>query len=510
MVSAVTADHSSMQPMTMATPPPRPGDERGGDACARPLTDNSARPGLAFAPGALPPAGSPVDAPLPHEQHDPVPVDRDEGDAISSGDVSPRNRSIKHLLKHAAQSTRMWSNALVSSLSPRRSVAIAPSSTRWDPASNLRAWALAPALRRLGWRVLLLAPEASLAERRRVLQLWRPDVLLLQQSRHPLNRPRFYPGVACVFDQDDADYLDARVRDEIVGCCEGASLVIAGSRAVGRMLGRHNPNVEVIWTSTPAPPPAAAQRTRVAPSLREPIVAWAHSSPFDYPAELAYVQRVMTLVARVRPGTQFWLFGCRPSTAGDDGDDARVAATFAPLEAAGIRCTAWPYMPYARYLDVVARAAVGLQPVCLDDSPYSEGKSFGKVLAYLAGEVPVVASNNVDHPLFFESGRNGFLVHDEFDCAQAVVTLLGDKALRDDVAMTALQDFRMRLSTTAIAAQVSAVLLRAIGDGGGEPPGAPDEPAELMQGDGDALDGDAAPQLPQRFTSPMRASSATR
>ena len=156
----------------------------------------------------------------------------------------------------------MWANALVSALSKRRSVAIAPSDTHWDPASNLRAWVMAPALRRLGWRVLLLAPEATLAERQRVLRLWRPDVLLLQQSRHPLNRPHFYPGVPCVFDQDDADYLDERVRDDIVGCCEGASLVIAGSRAVGRMLGRHNPNVEVIWTSTPAPAPAPLRRTR--------------------------------------------------------------------------------------------------------------------------------------------------------------------------------------------------------------------------------------------------------
>lgn len=411
----------------------------------------------------------------------------------------------------------MWANALASSVSRRRSVAIAPSFTHWDPASNLRAWKLAPALRRLGWRVLMLAPEATLAERRRVLRLWRPDVLLLQQSRHPLNRPHLYPGVACVFDQDDADYLDERVRDDIVGCCEGASLVIAGSRAVGSMLGRHNPNVEVIWTSTPAPAPATAARQRVRPSMREPIVAWAHSSPFDYPAELAYVKRVMTLVARVRPGTQFWLFGCAQGGA----DDARVAATFAPLEAAGIRCTAWPYMPYARYLDVVARAAVGLQPVCIDDSPYSEGKSFGKVLAYLAGEVPVVASNNVDHPLFFESGRNGFLVHDEFDCAQAVVTLLGDKALRDDVAMTALQDFRMRLSTAAVAAQVSAALLRVIGAAGPNADDAPDERDEPIEasrpgaepgaGDAGALGAEAAiTPPPQPFAAPMRASSATR
>ncbi len=367
-------------------------------------------------------------------------------------DAAPRGKWIKARLRHWVQSGSMWCQALLYGRSRRRSIVIAPSHTRWDAASNLRAWKLAPALRQLGWRVLLLAPEASLAERRRVLRLWRPDVMLLQQSRHPLNRPSLYPGVRCVFDQDDADYLDHQVRGDIVECCQGSELVIAGSRAVARMLGRHNANVEVIWTSTPAPPP---QHRHSPPSKRESIVAWAHASPFDYPAEMDYVRAAMHAVARVRPGTQFWLFGC--------GDDARARAWFQPLEAAGIRCRAWSYMPYRRYLDVVARAAVGLQPVCVEDSPYSEGKSFGKVLAYLAGDVPVVASDNVDHPLFFDSGRNGFLVRDPIDCAQAVVTLLDDKALRDDVAAAAMQDFRMRLSTAAVAAQVSSALLKVMG-----------------------------------------------
>ena len=360
--------------------------------------------------------------------------------------------NLKGRLRHTVQSARMWGRLLASTLSRRRGVAIAPSMSHWDPASNLRAWQMAPELRRLGWRVMLLAPEAPLCERRLALRMWRPDVLLLQQSRHPLNRPRLYPGVTCVFDQDDADYLDERIRGEIIGCCEGSARVIAGSRAVADMLRQHNPNVDVIWTSTPIP--ARDAGVCVPPSKREPIVAWAHSSPFHYPAEMAYVQRVMTMVARERPGAQFWLFGCQ--------DQARAAAYLAPFEAAGVRCKAWPYMPYAEYLGVVARTAVGLQPVCIQEAPYSQGKSFGKVLAYLAGGVPVVASNNVEHPLFFESGRNGFLVDNEDDCARSVLELLNDAALRDRIADAATKDFRARLSTAATARQLSDSLAKAV------------------------------------------------
>ncbi len=365
---------------------------------------------------------------------------------------------VKSHLRHLAQSAGMWTQALSSSALGRPALAIAPSGTSWDAASRLRAWTLAAALRNLGWRVLLLAPEASLAERRLALRLWRPDVLLLQQSRHPLNRPRFYPGVTCVFDQDDADYLDERVRREIIGCCEGSALVIAGSREVAAMLAPHSKRVEVVWTSTPAP---SANVHVPPPSARGPIVAWAHGDPFGYPAELAQLQRVMVQVGAALPDVQFWMFGCQP-------DDPRVAQAFEPLVAAGVACKPWPYMNYARYLEAVSGAAVGLMPVCVEESPYSRGKSFGKVLAYLVGRVPVVASNNVEHPLFFESGRNGFLFDDDAQCAQAIIRLLQDQALRNRVADEALRDFHAHLSTDAVAQKVSAMLMPLIEEGRSE------------------------------------------
>lgn len=49
------------------------------------------------------------------------------------------------------------------------------------------------------------------------------------------------------------------------------------------------------------------------------------------------------------------------------------------------------------------------------ENPFSRGKSFGKLLAYLIADVAIVASNNVDHPLFFQDGVNGVLAPNDVD-----------------------------------------------------------------------------------------------
>lgn len=56
-------------------------------------------------------------------------------------------------------------------------------------------------------------------------------------------------------------------------------------------------------------------------------------------------------------------------------------------------------MRYRKFNSSLGRSAVGLQPVCLSN-PFSRGKPSGKVLAYLASDVAIVASNAVDHPQF--------------------------------------------------------------------------------------------------------------
>src|SRR5262249_58601733 len=100
-------------------------------------------------------------------------------------------------------------------------------------------------------------------------------------------------------------------------------------------------------------------------------------------------------------GSRFDLYGV------DDGPAAEPYLD--PLRRAGMAVRTYPRLPYRTFIRTLSRATVGLQPVCTD-SPFSQGKSFGKVLAYLAANVPVVATDEVDHPVFFRDAENGFLV----------------------------------------------------------------------------------------------------
>jgi hypothetical protein len=333
--------------------------------------------------------------------------------------------------------------------SPRRRpcVVIFPSNQPWDAASNLRAWLIAPELERLGWRVVLVPEPLSLSQRQRILRLEHPDVVLLQQTRNPLNQPHLYPSFPCVLDADDADYLDPKHHERIVRCAEDAAAVIGGSRFVAQCLGRHNAVSHVLWTCTPKPerPPA------IPPDQRAAVVAWAHASPLAYPHEAEFIQRVMVEVCRRTPCT-FWLFGTT---------EAEAQTWFAPVREAGGTCVAIAPMAYDAYLAKVAEAGVGLQPVSLHNE-FSQGKSFGKLLAYLAGQVAVVASDAVDHPVFFRPWENGVIVADEVPAwTDAIVRLLEDPALRTRVALAGWSDFHDRLTSEVFARLLDPVLRRA-------------------------------------------------
>jgi hypothetical protein len=329
--------------------------------------------------------------------------------------------------------------------SGQRSVVMFPSELPWDPASNLRAWLLAPELRRRGWRVVLVPQPLSLAQRNRILSKARPDVVLMQQTRHLLNDPKLYPGYQCVLDIDDADYLDPRHRDRIGSACAAAAGIIAGSTFIAELLRpRTRGPVTVVWTGTPA----RARRQLVPNSLRAPIVAWAHSAPLTYPTEAKFVHDVMAEVMR-RMRCEFWLFGTREDEAAD---------WFRELRSLGGTCKAIPGLPYADYLAKVAEAAVGLQPVCTENL-FSNGKSFGKILAYLDGHVGVVATDAVDHPLFFSSGVNGVLEENDVNkWATHIVHLLENPELREKLAFRAWRDFQERLTTSRAAELVDAFL----------------------------------------------------
>lgn len=316
----------------------------------------------------------------------------------------------------------------------------------------MRGYEIAAALRSLGWRATVVPPQLSLCQRERIIRRERPDLLLLQQARHPLNRPDLY-SIPCVFDIDDADWCDPARADAIVACCRQSAAVIAGSRAVAEWCGGRNANTTVIWTGTPMPP-----RPGYPPqSERGPVVAWAHSSPLGYPHEAALVRDVLVRLAQ-QTKFDYWVYGVAPH------QRQAMEPHLAPIRSAGVTVRSFPFMPYGSFLRTLQEVAVGLQPVC-SENPYSQGKSFGKVLAYVASGVPVVASDAVDHPLFFRDGVNGFLAGDGKDesahiesWVTAVRQLLEDPARRQRIADAAYTDGVAQLSTESAALRVDGVL----------------------------------------------------
>jgi hypothetical protein len=289
---------------------------------------------------------------------------------------------------------------------PEPRVAFLPSKGR-EMSSLLRIYLIAEAMRPLGWSILVLPATLSLPQRHRFLQRFGPDVIVMQGSRHVLNRPALYPGYRIVYDMDDADFDLPRLSEAVREAMEGVHLVLAGSRYVAAWCRAQGASARVVWTgaplSNPLPPRQAA---------RPPVVAWAQSAPVDYAGERAFVA-VMRRVAMHRPGVRLRLFGRRP------GDDDAIIA---PFTSAGVAVEWLPTMPYGRFLRSLDDAAVGLSPICPENC-FSQGKSFGKVLAYLDRGVPVVASDEADHALFFTPG-SGVLSNVPVVWSQTVLRVL--------------------------------------------------------------------------------------
>ena len=261
---------------------------------------------------------------------------------------------------------------------------------------------------------------------------------MLQHARHKLNRPRYYPGTTCVYDCDDADILEPERTDAVIECCRDSSAVIAGSRFLAGQFRPHNPNVSVVWTGSYIQPVARRRPSED----RDRVVAWAASCPLEYPVEAEWVAHVMARLAeRVR--FTFRLYGAKP------GQEAQLAALLRPIRDKGVHVELFELMPYRRFVRTLDAVAVGLHPVCIRN-PFSQGKSFGKLLAYLAADVAIVTSSEVDHPLFFEDGRNGMLVSEDVETwVDRCERLLLDTESRGRMVAEAHNDYLRRLTTGA-------------------------------------------------------------
>ena len=314
-------------------------------------------------------------------------------------------------------------------------VIFSPSDGNRGYSSGLRGYAIAEELRNFGWRTSVIPKQLELSQRQRLVHLERPDVIVLQKAKHPLNRPKFYPNATCVFDLDDADFLDLTHQEGTIECIRNSSGVIAGSRFVADFAGKYNSHVEIIWTSS------TPSKYRSEHKLMPPVVAFATSDADKYPRECALVTSALS---RVRSRDwQFWLFGVHNPIVGQ-----RMTTD---LKDRGISCQIFPFMSYTKFMKIMEVVSIGLAPIVPSISAEVGGKSFGKFLSYLNCRVTTIASNFADHPLFFENGINGYLASSPSEFAEYIDLLLSDSELREQIAESAYKDYLDKLSTHAAA-----------------------------------------------------------
>lgn len=315
-------------------------------------------------------------------------------------------------------------------------VAFLPAGPATDGAVRLRVIAPARELRALGWRTTVLPWKLSLDGRRAALAALRPDILVMQGSRHPLNRPEAYPGQPILYDIDDADFHLPHLADPVARAMDCVAGVIAGSDYVARWCaGAGAPRVRRVWTGAPV-----SRRRRTDPARRPPVIAWAQTGPETYVREAAFVLEVMTALSRRHPGVRLRLYDRRAG---------QGEAFLAPFRAAGIAVEWRRRMGYGAYLASFDDVALGFAPLA-PETPFSRGKSFGKVLAYLDRKVPVIASDAGDHAGPFRPG-SAVITSDPAAWIDAALGLLADGAARVRMAEAGFADFERHLTTACAA-----------------------------------------------------------
>lgn len=305
----------------------------------------------------------------------------------------------------------------------------------------LRAHNIAAGLASHGWASIVIDPSLSLVQRNRLLERFKPDVVVVQQCRHRLNRLEHISKWHFVLDIDDADFLDPKLTPVLESVASYAAAVMAGNCYLRDWALQFNSNVSVVWTGTPltaAPRPSHRQRA--------PIITWAQSGPLGYPDELAFCRDIILgVVSRIGP-VDFRLYDC---------EGKENHPVLKDLEAAGVRLQLLPFMKYDQFLASLQQASIGLSP--LAGRNFSLGKSFGKILGYIDARVPVICSDSADHGLFFTS-QSGVVSNDPDVWVDAICCLLADPDARDRMAASAYDLALSRLSTEAATRQVHEIL----------------------------------------------------
>ncbi len=363
--------------------------------------------------------------------------------ATKPSQMSVNPRRVRSLVGRYARELALWPS-VVRKRSGKR-IAFFPDSGR-EQSGLLRIYNIAEQLENWGWTTLVCPKHLSLRQRRRIVMWFRPEISVVQSCRHPLNRAENFRNVPFVFEFDDADFFDSALTKPMADMASAAQGVVCGSRFLENWARDYNENTEVIWTGTPVTPGPWPEHTD-----RDPIVTWAQSDPVGYHREFEFITDVLCAVRKTTSQFTLRLYGW---------SGPQAHPQIERLKEAGIDLDIRGFLPYNEFLATLREAAVGLSPI-ITSTEFNKGKSFGKILGYLDGKVPVICSDEADHSLFFDN-QNGVVSNSKPVWVNAVSSLLSDPAKRQQMADKAHQDFQNQLTLPVAAKHVEKFLNRVL------------------------------------------------
>jgi hypothetical protein len=298
--------------------------------------------------------------------------------------------------------------------------------------SELRSKRVVDYLQSQGKRALFLPSKLLSNQRQRIGRLLKVDVVIHQTFVNEKADPRDFPDAINIIDCDDAHFNDAKLKQSIIErclLCEGA---IGGSRYTQNWLRQYIDKTIMLWTSAPY-----SHIETPSPSLRSKKIIWGTTNPLLTKSEAEFVRDIINSCA-TKTTFEFIIIG--------SGSHKEIINFFALGLPETIKVTHIPRLPYDDFIQLLTQGAVGIAPLIIDGDCFNSGKSFGKILAYIAAEVPVVASNAVDHALFFQDGENGFLANKVEQWSEHIIRLLIEPELRDTISANAKKHLQKELS----------------------------------------------------------------
>jgi hypothetical protein len=306
--------------------------------------------------------------------------------------------------------------------------------------SELRSKRIVGYLQVEGKRALFLPSRLSSYQRKRIGRRVKADVVVHQTFVNEKADPKDFPEAINIVDFDDAHFLDPKLQHSIIERCLLCEAAIGGSRYTENWLRQYVNKTLMLWTSAPYIHVEASP-----PSSRSKTIIWGTTNPLLTKSEAELVRNIIHNCA-TKTSFEFIVIG--------DGSEKEIVKFFALGLPEFIKIRHIPRMPYDDFIQLLTQGAVGIAPLIIDGDCFNAGKSFGKILAYIAAEVPVVASNAVDHALFFQNGENGFLASEIEQWGDHVVRLLMEPELRDIIAANAKIQLQKELSIDAFSTKL--------------------------------------------------------